>query len=177
MFDLFFPYYALKDTRYCANYEFGDIKVKVWYGTGHFEISDKNELFAPGHGAIYLDSGFHISESSLCIVQDDQEDWKEQSSIMLSIYNEAYLTIAADHSENGEGGCFASSKAKTFRATQIQLLDKFPSSQKAFIEWDGEHGLLHLVHNYFIDPNRFAIPLSNLSARGWIFKKGCYLDE
>ncbi|CZR68235.1 uncharacterized protein PAC_18134 [Phialocephala subalpina] len=307
-------YHALRHTRYCADNAFNDVVVKVWYGNGHFEIGDKQEIFAPGHGTIYQGSGerttcglgkfanwlgqlkfctafpgvntihkhtastesfewlekciqvcekrhscaqpglsplpkrvldvgqgsvgprkirrlrLHESEGelgsyialshcwgfspmvtstkatihhrrnsiqweelsktfqdavtitrrlgipylwidSLCIIQDDLEDWKEQSSKMLDIYNGAYLTIAADHSKNGEGGCFASSKDKPILMTRISLPDHFTVSPKAFVDWDSDYGLLHLVHNHFVDSNRFAIPLSNLSARGWTLQE------
>lgn len=42
---------------------------------------------------------------SLCIVQDDPQDWEEQSARMPSIYGGATLTIAALSAEDGRGGC------------------------------------------------------------------------
>lgn len=44
---------------------------------------------------------------SLCIIQDDDEDWARESSKMATIYSLAHLTIAATRSPNHEGGCFA----------------------------------------------------------------------
>lgn len=43
---------------------------------------------------------------SLCIIQDDKEDWKEQSGEMAGIYGGSYLTIAATRAPNGHIGCF-----------------------------------------------------------------------
>ncbi|KAF2647556.1 HET-domain-containing protein, partial [Lophiostoma macrostomum CBS 122681] len=43
---------------------------------------------------------------SLCILQDDVNDWDIQFSLMASIYREATLLIAATASEDGDGGCF-----------------------------------------------------------------------
>lgn len=43
---------------------------------------------------------------SLCIVQDDLGDWEVEASKMMSVYSNAYLTIAATHSPNGAGGLF-----------------------------------------------------------------------
>ena len=44
---------------------------------------------------------------SLCIIQDDAEDWAIQSSEMAQIYSGALMTIAASSAENGSAGLFA----------------------------------------------------------------------
>jgi hypothetical protein len=44
---------------------------------------------------------------SLCIVQDDQDDWEVQASQMSHIFSNAQLTIAASRSSEGSGGCFS----------------------------------------------------------------------
>ena len=43
---------------------------------------------------------------SLCIVQDSDEDWREQSAKMADIYANASITIAASASENATRGLF-----------------------------------------------------------------------
>ncbi|QDS72641.1 hypothetical protein FKW77_002398 [Venturia effusa] len=43
---------------------------------------------------------------SLCIIQDDPTDWQKEAAQMASIYGEAYLTISADNSVDGNGGCY-----------------------------------------------------------------------
>ncbi|KAI2623548.1 HET-domain-containing protein [Hypomontagnella submonticulosa] len=45
---------------------------------------------------------------SLCIIQDSDEDWSTESMKMASIYENAYLTIAATKSTDGAGGCYSS---------------------------------------------------------------------
>ena len=44
---------------------------------------------------------------SLCIIQDDAEDWAVQSSEMAQIYSGAVMTIAASSAEDGSAGLFA----------------------------------------------------------------------
>ncbi|KAH0559295.1 hypothetical protein GP486_004187 [Trichoglossum hirsutum] len=44
---------------------------------------------------------------SLCIVQNDHLDWERESAQMASIYQNSFLTIAATHSADGDGGCFS----------------------------------------------------------------------
>jgi len=44
---------------------------------------------------------------SLCIVQDDLEDWRKESALMSKVYGNAILNIAATHAKDGNGGLFA----------------------------------------------------------------------
>jgi len=50
----------------------------------------------------------YIWIDSLCIIQDDSQDWEIESAKMTSVYSNGHLTIAATHSANGHGGLFAS---------------------------------------------------------------------
>lgn len=43
---------------------------------------------------------------SLCIVQDDSNDWFDQAGRMASIFDNAYLTIAASKAKDSRSGCF-----------------------------------------------------------------------
>ena len=54
-----------------------------------------------GIGYIWIDT--------LCIIQDDPEDWREQSVCMASVYGNAYLTISAAHAASSDAGIFMSS--------------------------------------------------------------------
>jgi hypothetical protein len=42
---------------------------------------------------------------SLCIVQDDEEDWSREAAEMASVYREARLTIAATSAKDSTAGC------------------------------------------------------------------------
>lgn len=48
----------------------------------------------------------HLWIDSLCIVQDDLEDWKVESAQMSRIYGMSFLTVIAAGSSNSHGGCF-----------------------------------------------------------------------
>lgn len=52
----------------------------------------------------------YIWIDSLCIVQDDVEDWRVQSSKMADIYANAYLTISAAHADGPRAGLFSALK-------------------------------------------------------------------
>ncbi|KAF1987704.1 HET-domain-containing protein [Aulographum hederae CBS 113979] len=49
----------------------------------------------------------YIWIDSICIIQDSREDWETESAQMCTIYERAYLTIAATRSSNGNGGLFS----------------------------------------------------------------------
>ncbi len=44
---------------------------------------------------------------SLCIIQDSDEDWADESVKMADMYSNALLTIAATKSRDGTGGCYS----------------------------------------------------------------------
>jgi hypothetical protein len=49
----------------------------------------------------------------LCIIQDDQQDWREQSALMAAVYSNAVLTIAASGSAGPSLGMFRREEAKS----------------------------------------------------------------
>ncbi|KAI0853664.1 HET-domain-containing protein [Daldinia vernicosa] len=49
----------------------------------------------------------YIWIDSLCIVQDDKDDWAREAARMASIYENGHLTIAATRSADHDGGCFS----------------------------------------------------------------------
>lgn len=50
---------------------------------------------------------------SLCIIQDDEDDWLTQASKMGSIYEGASCNIAATWAPDGDGGCFTKKETRT----------------------------------------------------------------
>ena len=48
----------------------------------------------------------YIWIDSLCIIQDDEQDWATEAASMVDIYSNAYLTIAATSASSGEQGFF-----------------------------------------------------------------------
>ncbi|VUC22596.1 unnamed protein product [Clonostachys rosea] len=43
---------------------------------------------------------------SLCIIQDDDDDWASEADAMANVYQHAFLVIAADGASHSGGGCF-----------------------------------------------------------------------
>jgi hypothetical protein len=81
---------------------------------------------------------------TLCIIQDSENDWKEESAKMAGIYENSFLTIAATKSKEGAGGCYATTNPE-FLAISVPDTDiyvrqkppKFPThwSQKDSEKW------------------------------------------
>ncbi|KAF2420546.1 HET-domain-containing protein, partial [Tothia fuscella] len=55
----------------------------------------------------------YIWIDSLCIVQDDPEDWEREAARMASIYRNSYLTIAAVSAHNSSEGLFLDNPGST----------------------------------------------------------------
>jgi hypothetical protein len=51
---------------------------------------------------------------SLCILQDDIEDWRREGSKMSEIYSNAHVTLAATASSDASGGCFRRRRKPSF---------------------------------------------------------------
>ncbi|KAF4965739.1 hypothetical protein FSARC_6522 [Fusarium sarcochroum] len=52
--------------------------------------------------------GFHyLWIDSLCIIQQDPQDWRHESGKMFDVYANSVLTLAAVHAEDSNGGLFA----------------------------------------------------------------------
>jgi hypothetical protein len=54
---------------------------------------------------------------SLCIVQDDPDEWELESGKMAQIYENSYITVCATHSKDGDGGLF-NDRHRTSRHTK-----------------------------------------------------------
>jgi hypothetical protein len=72
-----------------------------------FEGIDWIQLPRTYQDAIFIAHKLHIPYiwiDSLCIIQDDREDWEIESAKMGSVYSNAFLTIAASSAPNSQAG-------------------------------------------------------------------------
>ncbi|KAI1774428.1 HET-domain-containing protein [Hypoxylon cercidicola] len=100
---------------------------------------------------------------SLCIVQDDNEDWEKESSKMASIYGSAYLTIAATKSPNHDGGCFAEMKPQ-FQAREVSVTTSGEEKLTLFFR----QSLPHCTRLICSPEQAGEFPLLD---RGWVFQE------
>ena len=75
----------------------------------HLEKADPGCLSKTVYDAVTVTRSLgltHLWIDTLCIIQDDVDDWKRESSRMDSIYRLAHITIAASGAKDGTEGCF-----------------------------------------------------------------------
>ncbi|KAL3426417.1 heterokaryon incompatibility protein [Phlyctema vagabunda] len=58
---------------------------------------------------------------SLCIIQDDIDDWAREAALMADVYGNAYCTLAALSSKNSTEGCHVVPKIQESIATFVEL--------------------------------------------------------
>jgi hypothetical protein len=100
---------------------------------------------------------------SLCIIQDDKEDWRKEAAKMASIYQNAYLVISASKSYGSEDSLFGGID-KQSKASIVPIPSLSPGSALCF-----RKSFTHLpgyMDQKLVKPS--ALPTFN---RGWIFQE------
>jgi hypothetical protein len=99
---------------------------------------------------------------SLCILQDDSEDWKHESSQMATVYSKSSVTIAASNAKNNSVGCFAARNSR--KHVHIDFTSK-----------SGTSGLLQAfrlpVENMVHSRRYKEMNDESLSARAWVLQE------
>ncbi|KAI0804131.1 heterokaryon incompatibility protein-domain-containing protein [Xylaria sp. FL0064] len=101
---------------------------------------------------------------SLCIVQDDAEDWKRESAKMADYYQHAWLTVAATRTRN-DGGLFGEFETKDLaRVTRLPYRDRHGSQKGHFyLQCTGGKAISRDYKN--------AVGRSDLLRRGWVYQE------
>jgi hypothetical protein len=107
----------------------------------------------------------YIWIDSLCIIQDDPEDWAKESANMASIYQNAYLVIAATQAEHSGIGCFSARFDKSTLCFEIPQVNG--QDAPVYIRTKTNH--LHFNPNAMYNAN----PDSQhpLLSRAWCFQE------
>jgi hypothetical protein len=97
---------------------------------------------------------------SLCIIQDDQDDWYRESARMTSIYANSFITFAATNSPDADAGLF-SQMSSEYEAKEIAILE------------DGQHTAKVYARKRLPHPTR---PRENetpfpLLSRAWVYQE------
>jgi len=97
---------------------------------------------------------FFLWVDSLCIVQDSDDDWKEQAAKMADIYENAFVTLAATKAQDSSSGLYSQTDPEFFASVVPGYCDVY-IRQEYPTHW-GER-----------DRSK-AWPLLN---RGWVYQK------
>ncbi|KAF4627911.1 hypothetical protein G7Y89_g10241 [Cudoniella acicularis] len=93
---------------------------------------------------------------SLCIIQDSEQDWQEQSAVMARVYSSSYCNIAAAHATDGTFGCFTTRNPASVRPLQLDL------------NWGPNPGSKYAVQNRYWWESVSEAPLN---MRAWVFQE------
>ncbi|RDL36182.1 uncharacterized protein BP5553_06794 [Venustampulla echinocandica] len=123
----------------------------------------ENELTKTFRDAIYITRSLGLEYlwiDSLCIIQDDDQDWLRESALMSGVYGGSTINIAAADSIDGNGGCLyddmairTQRKAFRYRLRMPGLQDKRP--------WE-----LSPIYLY-----PYCTSWSHLSSRAWTLQE------
>jgi hypothetical protein len=150
-----FPYVALS---HCWGTSKVPISCKTTRGNilNHQKQILTSNLPSTFQDAVYIARKLNIRYlwiDSLCIIQDDADDWEIESAKMASIYQNAYLTIAATASAS----------------SQDSLLN--PRLPATVFELEGKDNIPEIVHARLHPVGSQSLRKSPLLRRAWAFQE------
>ncbi|GKT40318.1 uncharacterized protein ColSpa_00499 [Colletotrichum spaethianum] len=98
----------------------------------------------------------YIWIDSLCIIQDSEEDWREQSAQMIQVYSNAFINITATHAPDGQHGCFVERDPATTGPVTVRL------------EWGPNPGTYYMINPEDFQHNVERAPLHK---RAWVVQE------
>lgn len=111
---------------------------------------------------------------SLCIVQDDPEDWAREAARMSEVYTFGMFTIAADTGPDSTTGLFNADKERRSTIATLQAPSFHAGNDKVEVHMrrSGTRMINDIAHTYSqstFDPA--GIEASPLSKRAWVFQE------
>jgi Heterokaryon incompatibility protein (HET) len=105
---------------------------------------------------------------SLCIVQDDSDDWARESGRMASIYEGASVVLAASEAKDGHDGFLSTRQSSSPPSTILHGVSTKGESYSIRIR-EGDY---HRWYSDVLPPRSRSLAESvPLSSRGWAFQK------
>ncbi|KAL5435342.1 hypothetical protein PMIN07_006641 [Paraphaeosphaeria minitans] len=86
---------------------FKTTKAKLEEHKSHILLNELSQTFQDAVEICRRLGIFYLWIDSLCIIQDDADDWQLHAAQMADIYEHGLATIAATRSPDGSGGCFS----------------------------------------------------------------------
>ena len=99
---------------------------------------------------------------SLCIIQDDLEDWNREASRMAAVYHSAFVTIAAVDTEDDKSGLFSARNGLQYQPCKFDL----DLSSATYLRRDAVY--IVITEEEYGDVHRLRGPLDT---RGWVLQE------
>ncbi len=107
---------------------------------------------------------------ALCIIQDDANDWVNESKNMAAVYKDAYMVLGADMSTDSNGGFLDPSEgAYNQDGEPLAVVDSEMTS--IFVRGHRDHGALCVMLPSWKTMYEHYIPASPLSKRAWTLQE------
>ncbi|KAF2865434.1 heterokaryon incompatibility protein-domain-containing protein [Massariosphaeria phaeospora] len=126
------------------------------------EWSELPKTFQDAIGFVRLLGQQYLWIDSLCIIQDDYDDWAEQSAQMAQIYENSYLTLAAAKARNSESGLYSSEEL--FQSTPFPVLDEHGATHTAYFR-------KHVPHFFNTSDTKYRDCMFPLLSRAWVLQE------
>ncbi|KAJ4992973.1 heterokaryon incompatibility protein [Stagonosporopsis vannaccii] len=109
---------------------------------------------------------------SLCIVQDDSEDWATEAGKMSQVYRNAALTISAEGAADAREGLFLQRMPSSQLQNQVELQSQAPSGHlgKIFIRTRAANTQRSCIVRSFVHASD-SVSESRLASRAWILQE------
>ncbi|KAJ4354629.1 uncharacterized protein N0V89_006366 [Didymosphaeria variabile] len=101
----------------------------------------------------------YIWIDSLCIIQDDPLDWQREAAQMATIYQHAYVTLAASKATDSSRGLYTSSLDPKYQAQQLSLVNDVDDTDFPLLACSD---LLHIDGFFDFFP---------ISRRAWVYQE------
>ncbi|CAJ0554891.1 Ff.00g134040.m01.CDS01 [Fusarium sp. VM40] len=98
---------------------------------------------------------------SICICQDDHEDWERESAKMTSVYDHSYLTVAASKGTDSSEGLFDQKVPREYFEFECASGDR----RGSILAFETS------LHSEAIPENYITLPNEPLSERGWVLQE------
>ncbi|KAK4450354.1 heterokaryon incompatibility protein-domain-containing protein [Podospora aff. communis PSN243] len=127
-------------------------------------VSELPKTFQDAMSITYSLGFRYLWIDSLCIIQGDTADWKDQSSVMGLIYKHAICNIAATWAKDSSEGCFSHRDPALITPTTISL-------QERSGHWDHDEAIAtdyQIGYRSMYWENVHSAPLNR---RGWVLQE------
>jgi len=102
----------------------------------------------------------------LCIIQDDEQDWRREAASMGKVYKNSLLTISATAAEGNSQGCFARRDPSRVELSPTKRLDPNPSKLDPHPSSSPTSWAV-IRSNFWMK----GVDLAPVSRRGWILQE------
>lgn len=106
---------------------------------------------------------------SLCIIQDDNEDWTTEAARMSDVYRNAIVTLSADAAEDSSGGLFTSTSTRA-AAHKTHAIKTTTQAGEA-ITIHARQRLTSPSNPHSAPHSSTEVHPSKLSKRGWVLQE------